>query len=207
MTTGGRRCWRGPRGGGAGARGEHDLPVPGTPADLTPDADPESVARAIALQRLTAAPRTRAQLADAMARKGVPDEVAEAVLDRFEEVRLVDDEDFARQWVQTRHAGRGLSRRALRHELRERGVAEETVRAAVDEIDADAELETARQLVRRRLPGMGSDDPVRRTRRLIGLLTRKGYSTSLAFRALRDVVGEQVPEACGGEPMQEEDVE
>src|SRR5512144_1291092 len=146
MATGGRRRER--RGGfGPG----HDEPVPGTAADLTPDADPESVARAIALRQLTAAPRTRAQLSDAMARRGVPDDVAEAVLDRFEEVRLVDDDDFARQWVQTRHAGRGLSRRALRHELRARGIDDEIVQEAVDQIDTEDELEAARQLVRRRL--------------------------------------------------------
>lgn len=184
-----------------GPRHGHDEPVPGTVADLTPDADPESVARAIALRQLTVAPRTRAQLSDAMARRGVADDVAEAVLDRFEEVRLVDDEDFARQWVQTRHLGRGLSRRALRHELRERGVADETVQSAVDEIDADAELEAARQLVRRRLPGMRDDDPVRRTRRLAGMLARKGYGTSVAYRAIRDVVGESGNDDEDGDAM------
>jgi len=188
MTTSRRR--RGRRGGGSGDG--HDAPVPGSAADQSPAADPESVARAIALRQLTVAPRSRAQLSDAMARRGVPDEVAEAVLDRFEEVRLVDDEDFARQWVETRHSGRGLSRRALRHELRARGVADETVEAAVDEISPEAELEAARQLVRRRFAGMTTDDPVRRTRRLAGMLARKGYGTSVAFRAIRDVTGEQV---------------
>jgi regulatory protein len=98
-----------------------------------------------------------------MARRGVPDEVAEAVLDRFEEVCLIDDEEYARQWVQTRHAGRGLARRALRHELRARGVPEEMAEAAVEEISPQEELEAARQLVRRRLPGMASDDPARRS--------------------------------------------
>jgi regulatory protein len=195
MTTPRRR--RGRRGGGTGDA--HDAPVPGSSAGRAPDADPESVARAIALRQLTMAPRSRAQLSDAMAKRGVPDEVAEAVLDRFEEVRLVDDEDFARQWVETRHAGRGLSRRALRHELRARGVADETVEAAVDEISPEAELEAARQLVRRRMSGMASDDPVRRTRRLAGMLARKGYGTSVAFRAIRDVMGEQVDdEELGG---------
>jgi regulatory protein len=153
------------------------------------------VAREIALRQLTTAPRTRAQLSDAMARRGVPDEVADAVLDRFEEVRLVDDEAFAREWVQTRHVGRGLARRALRYELRERGVADETVQAAVEAIDADAEFEAARELVRRRFPGMRADDPARRTRRLAGMLARKGYGTAIAFRAIREVTGEQADEA------------
>ena len=160
-------------------------------SESTPDADPEASARAIALRQLTVAPRTRAQLSEAMARRGVPDEVAEAVLNRFEEVCLINDEEYARQWVQTRHTGRGLARRALRHELRARGVPEEMVEAAVEEISPQEELEAARQLVRRRLPGMASDDPARRLRRLAGMLARKGYGTSVALRAIRDVTGEQ----------------
>jgi regulatory protein len=166
----------------------HDTPAPGSSADLTPDADPEAVARAIALRQLTMAPRTRAQLADAMARRGVPDEVATRVLDRFTEVRLVDDEEFAAQWVRSRHQGRGLARRALAYELRHRGVAEDTVRDAVDEIDDETELEAARELVRRRLPGLAGDDPVRRNRRLAGMLARKGYGSATAHRALREVL-------------------
>ena len=135
----------------SGSRGGHDEPVPGTPADLTPDADPVSVARAIVLRQLTAGPRSRAQLADVLARRGVADDVAEQVLDRFEEVQLVDDGEFARQWVSSRHVGRGLARRALTHELRHRGIDDETAREAVAAIDEDAELEAARDLVRRRL--------------------------------------------------------
>jgi regulatory protein len=164
--------------------------VPGSPADRAPDADPEAVARAIALRQLTAAPRTRAQLEEAMSRRGVPDAVAGAVLDRFEEVRLVDDGEFARQWVETRHTGRGLARRALSHELRQRGVADETLQEAVDVIGEEEELEAARALVRRRLASLAGDDPMRRTRRLAGMLARKGYGAEIAFRAIREVTGE-----------------
>lgn len=161
-------------------------PTPGSVGDLSPEADPHAVARAIALRQLTLGPRTRAQLADALARRGVPDDVADAVLDRFQEVLLVDDEEFARQWVQTRHTGRGLARRALAHELARRGVADETVREAVDEITPDDELAAARALVRRRLPSMRADDPARRTRRLASMLARKGYGSAVAFRAIRE---------------------
>lgn len=123
-----------------------------------------------------------------MSRRGVPEDVAEAVLDRFEEVDLVDDEQFSRMWVRSRHLGRGLSRRALSYELRQRGVADETVREAVDEITPDDELAAARDLVRRRLPGMRADDPARRTRRLAGMLARKGYGQGVALRAIREEV-------------------
>ena len=166
----------------------HDAPVPGSAADTPPDADPASVARNIVLRQLTAGARSRAQLADVLARRGVPDEVAQAVLDRFEEVDLVDDAEFARQWVQSRRTGRGLARRALQHELRHRGVDDETVREAVAGIDDDAEVETARELVRRRLPSTASDDPARRQRRLAGMLARKGYGPGVALRVVREEV-------------------
>jgi regulatory protein len=180
----------------AGAGGGRDQPVSATSADLTPD-DPAAVARAIVLRQLTMAPRTRAQLSAAMARRDVPDEVAEAVLDRFEEVNLVDDEEFARRWVSSRHLGRGLARRALAYELRHRGVDDATVQTAVAEIDDDAELAAARDLVRRRLPSMNGDDPARRARRIAGMLARKGYSSGTAVRALREVLDEVPDDALG----------
>ena len=144
------------------------------------------MARAVALRQLTSGPRTRAQLAAAMKRRNVPDDVAEAVLDRFEDVSLVDDEEFARQWVTTRHVGRGLARRALSYELRQRGVADDVVKDAVGELTGDDELATARELVRRRAPAMRGDDPARRTRRLAGMLARRGYSGAVAMRAIRE---------------------
>jgi len=94
-------------------------------------ADPEAVARQVCLQMLTAAPRTRAQLASALARRGVPQDAADAVLDRFTDVKLIDDAMFARAWVDSRHYGRGLSRRALAAELRQRGVAAPEIQSAV----------------------------------------------------------------------------
>jgi len=190
-----------------GRRGRHaagagfDAPVPGSPAEPAPDADPAAVARAIGLRQLAAAPRTRAQLAEVMRRRGVPDDVAEGVLDRFEEVQLVDDGEFARQWVQSRHVGRGLARRALSHELRQRGIDDEIRRDAVEVIGDDQELEAARELVRRRWPSTRGDDPARRARRLAGMLARKGYPAGVAFRAIRDVTGEAVASTDGADEV------
>jgi regulatory protein len=157
-------------------------------ADTTPKvpADPAAAARAIVLRQLTMGARTRAQLEKALARRQIPDDVSSAVLDRFEAVDLVDDEQFARQWVESRHAGRGLARRALAHELRQRGVAEDTVKDAIDQVSGDDELAAARQLVRRKLATMSSLDPERATRRLAGMLARKGYGGPVAWQAIRE---------------------
>ncbi|WP_342775059.1 recombination regulator RecX [Nonomuraea diastatica] len=161
------------------------------PAGAAPAADPESVARAICLRLLTMAPKTRAQLAAALRKREVPDDAAEAVLSRFSELGLIDDEAFAAAWVDSRHHGRGLAKRALAAELRHRGVGTDTVNEAVDRLDPDQEAETARRLVERKLAATRSLDPRARTRRLAGMLARKGYSSGLAFRVIREALEQE----------------
>jgi regulatory protein len=194
------------RSGGGG----HDAPVPGSAADETPDADPASVARTIALRKLTAAPRTRAQLADTLARSGVPDDVTEATLDRFEDLGLVDDQEFARQWARSRQTGRGLARRALAYELRQRGVGDDLVKDALDDPELRDELDTARELVRRRLSAARPrlSDPVereRQTRRALGMLARKGYGGGIATRAVREAMREMATTDDLGEEFEVHD--
>jgi regulatory protein len=148
--------------------------------------DLEGAARQLVLRQLTRAPRTRAQLAAMLARRRFPDETVDRVLDRFGELQLIDDAAFARAWVESRHAGRGLARRALAYELRARGVEGETVDAAVAELSPDQEEATARALVRRRLQATAGQDGQARIRRVVGALARKGYSASLVFRLVRE---------------------
>ncbi|MDP9824637.1 RecX family transcriptional regulator [Kineosporia succinea] len=160
-----------------------------------PPADPEQEARDILLRQLHAGARTRSQLAKVLAQKEIPDDVASAVLDRFEEVDLVDDAAFSQQYVETRHSGKGLAKRALAYELRQKGVADETVREAVDQLSSDDELATARDLVRKKARSMMKDDPERRLRRLAGMLARKGYSSGIAYQAIREELADLDAEA------------
>ena len=145
----------------------------------------------IALDLLTAAPRTRQQLAEVMARRGVPGDVASEVLDRFGEVGLIDDAAFATAWVSSRQAGRGLAPRALANELRKRGVAESLIADAVSVVGRDDIESAARALVRRRARvTAGLPTPVR-VRRLSGMLARKGYPGDIALRVVREVLAEE----------------
>ncbi|MCW2600840.1 MAG: hypothetical protein JWM02_2669 [Frankiales bacterium] len=148
--------------------------------------DPTGYARQVCLQLLEVGPRTRKELADALTKKGVPDDAASEVLGRFAEVGIIDDALFASMWVSSRHRGRGLAGRALSEELRRKGVAEATVREAVEQLDPGVEAETARSLVRRKLPSTRSLSAETRVRRLAGLLARKGYGAGLAFRIVRE---------------------
>jgi len=150
-----------------------------------PDASPASVARQIALTALSSAPRTRAELATLLAKRDVPTEVATAVLDRFGEVGLVDDAAFASAWVDSRHVGRGLARRALGDELRRKGVDRVITSTALEQVSDADELAAARGLVRRKLVGSRGLEPAKRDRRLLGMLARRGYPSAIAWAAIK----------------------
>jgi regulatory protein len=130
-----------------------------------------------------------------LARRGISAEVADQVLDRYDEVGIVDDAAFARAWVASRHHGRGLARRALANELRQRGVDGDVAGAALEQLDEDTEADTARALVERKLRGArGEPDAV--FRRLVGMLARKGYPPGVAIRAVKDALAAQSAEAA-----------
>jgi regulatory protein len=149
------------------------------------------VARQICLQLLTAAPRTRSQLAAELRRRRVPSDAAEAVLSRFADVGLIDDAAFARAWVESRHHSRGLSRRSLSAELRRRGVDREEIQEAVEALDPELEEATARRLVENKLARTRGQQPDRRARQAAGLLARKGYPPGLAFRVVSEAMREE----------------
>ena len=118
-----------------------------------------AAAKAIIYRQLTASPKSRLQLARKLAERNIPEDVAEAVLDRFQEVRLIDDAEFADMWVRSRSQSRKLAKGALRRELAEKGVDQETAAAALEQLsDADEEA-AARTLVERKLrPGTDLHD-------------------------------------------------
>ncbi|MGW4834273.1 recombination regulator RecX [Streptomyces globisporus] len=178
----GRRARSGTRGGGSPSSSRAEKGEPRDPAEQ---------ARNICLRLLTGTPRTRKQLADALRKREIPDEAAEEVLARFEDVGLIDDAAFAGAWVESRHHGRGLARRALVRELRTKGVDSAVIDEAVGQLDPDQEEETARELVARKLRSTRGLDRDKRLRRLAGMLARKGYGEGMALRVVRQALEEE----------------
>jgi regulatory protein len=177
----------GERGGRRGRRGRQ-------PEGLDPDVDPVALAREICLRLLTDRARTRGELAQALRRKGIPDEVAHTVLERFDEVGLIDDAAFAAQWTRSRHAHRGLARRAIAMELRRKGVSDEDAVEALAEVDAESEERRARELVDRKLRSLAVGTAEQRAtagRRLVGMLARKGYGAGTAYRVVKEALAER----------------
>ncbi|WP_415855794.1 regulatory protein RecX [Sinomonas sp. G460-2] len=155
--------------------------------------DPESVARAILLRQLTLGPRSRHQLAGKLRERNVPEETAEMVLERFEEVGLIDDGAFAAMWVRSRSESKSLSKSALRRELASKGIGGQTAEDALADLSDEDEDEAARRLVERRVrPAVLGDRATkdRELRRLVGMLARKGHPPARAFRIASDVLEE-----------------
>src|ERR1700741_4238916 len=111
----------------------------------------EEQARALCRRLLTAGSHPRAELSGQLSKRGYPDDVSDRVLDRLAAVGLVDDAEFAEQWVQSRRANAGKSRRALAAELHTKGVDNDVITAVLGGIDAGAERDRAEQLVRAKL--------------------------------------------------------
>jgi regulatory protein len=148
----------------------------------------EEQARALCLRLLTVRARTRSELSTALTKRGYPDDVSGDVLDRLTQVGLVDDEDFAEQWVRSRRVNAGKGKRALAAELRTKGVDDEVISATLASIDPSAERARAEQLVadklrRERLTDAAED--LKLTRRLVGMLARRGYDQTMAFDVVK----------------------
>lgn len=163
--------------------------MPRTPVDeMTPE-EVIGFAKEIVVRKLSERAHSRGELAQALAKKQVPEGAADAMLDKFEAAGLIDDEEFARSWVQARQRGKGLSSRALGMELRRKGVDDEISKEVLGELDPDVEVEAAHRLVQTKLRSMSRFDDTTKIRRLTGMLARKGYAPGLAFEVVRQELG------------------
>lgn len=148
----------------------------------------EDAAKQSCLRLLTVRPRSRAELLQRLRADGVDEQMARRVLDRMEQVQLVDDASFAQAWVRSRQQFSGRGRRALVVELQRKGVAEELIQGALGEVDDEAEHARARELLRRKLrstAGQGPATPAATARRLTGLLARRGFAPDVVRSAVR----------------------
>jgi regulatory protein len=141
----------------------------------------EEQARALCLRLLTARARTRAELAGQLAKRGYPDDVSSRVLDRLVGVGLIDDSDFAEQWVHSRRANAGKGKRALAAELHTKGVDNDVITTVLGGINPAAERGRAEELIRKKLRRENLSDELRVSRRLVAMLARRGFAPSMAY--------------------------
>ncbi|CPW04595.1 recombination regulator RecX [Mycobacteroides abscessus] len=144
------------------------------------------------LRLLTSRARTRAELTERLARRGYPDDVSERIMDRLAIAGLVNDADFATQWVQSRHTYSGKGKRALAAELRTKGVSAENAAAALAQLDGEAERSRAAELVTKKLRSENLDDGgIKAARRLVAMLARRGYGQSMAYDVVKNALASE----------------
>ncbi|MCS6881190.1 MAG: regulatory protein RecX [Oscillochloridaceae bacterium] len=132
-----------------------------------------------ALRLLAARPRSSAELRQRLRRKGFGAVATARVLERLRATGMLDDVAFSRYLIENRQRFRPRGPRALRAELRQKGLDRETIEAAMETYGGDADAEHARALAvaRAALPRYaGAPDRATFDRRLGGLLQRRGFS-------------------------------
>lgn len=145
----------------------------------------EQRAKNVLLFQLSRSMKTRYQLSEILKKREIPDEIAQAVLDRFTEAQLIDDGLFTAAYVRSRIEN-GRSSSAIKMELRRKGVAQHLIDENLAEIDSDVEQRIANELAAQRYPRMERLEPEVRKRRLMGFLQRRGFSQAVASRAIRN---------------------
>ena len=141
--------------------------------------------RTIAMDRLAVRERSRGELLAALARRNIDEDVALVVVDQLQGDGFVDDERFARAWVESRSRSKGLARSVLRLELRTKQVAEETIDLVLAEVDPADEIQAAHRLVQRKLRSVQGLDQSVQLRRLTAMLARKGFGPQIAVEVVR----------------------
>ena len=154
------------------------------------ETDPYTRAKTIVYNQLAYSAKTRGQLRKKLQTEGFDAELIEPLLDKFEAAKLIDDAEYAQSFVAQKSRTKKLSRAALRRELAERGVRGEEAENALAQRTDEQEREDAAELVRKKLrPGMDLSDRAEKdkvTRRLLGMLARRGYSSSVSMSVIRE---------------------
>jgi len=171
--------------------------------EMDPAQTPEmlySRALEVTLRRLNASQRTRYELERTLEDKGIPESIAESVLDRVAEMGYINDSEFAQLWVRSRFRARGLAPSVLRRELMTKGVDREIIELALAEIDPAESLNRARELAAKKLRGLSRLDSGTAIRRITSQLLRKGYSSAVSLAVAREVVATD-PDAYEPHPI------
>jgi regulatory protein len=149
--------------------------------------DPYSIAHTIALNALVARAKSKGEVLAHLKKRGVDQEVAQATVFRLQEAGLINDAEFAKAWTQSRHNAKKISKRIIASELRTRGVDQNSIDEALDEIDDESEYRTAFALGMRKYSTMSRLEPEVQIRRIQSLLQRKGFSFSVISRVIREL--------------------
>ena len=128
-----------------------------------------------AVQFLGNRPRSVSEIRRHLRGKRYDDEAIDGAIDKLRAQRYVDDLDFAKYWVDQRSRFRPKGDRALVSELTSKGVARETIDAALGEMPAESESDRARRAIARQLRRWESLEVPERKRKIHAFLAARGF--------------------------------
>lgn len=162
------------------------IQIPAPEVELPPLSEEGHKAAKAALRLLKVRARSRHELRRRLEDKEFEPQHVDEAMERVEAWNLLDDADFAQQWVIERAVSKGATRARLRQELAHKGVGEQDIAAALSEVSAEDERARAHELIATRLRRHESADLSDREnrlkvkRRLVAFLQRRGYSPGVA---------------------------
>ncbi len=149
--------------------------------------DPYQVGTTIALTALGRRAKSRGELFSLLKKRGIAEEVANAILFRLQEQGFVNDYEFARYWSESRQRTKKVSRRIIIGELRSKGISDEIIEWITSDISDDAEYENALNFATRKARSYAKLEPQIAYRRLHGALSRRGFSGSIVTRVIQEL--------------------
>lgn len=164
--------------------------TPGSSAAFEIGNNPIEFARGIALNALSSRAKSRRELETQLAKRGVDEPTAKLVLDRLSDAGLIDDREFARAWSRSRARTKGLSRRVLARELSVKGIDRSISEEVLAEISPDDEYEAALAVATKKARSVTNLPREVQVRRIFDLLARKGFSSSISARIIKDVLSD-----------------
>ena len=143
--------------------------------------------------------RSRHELQERLVSLDFDTRVIADVLDELEQSRLVNDHDFAMEWVRQRHELRGKSRSVLDQELQRKGISPEHRAAALEQVDDDAEYHCARELAAKKArqitkPPADYAEQEKYLRRIVGVLARRGFASGMSFAIAKEALEQRIAE-------------
>ena len=135
-----------------------------------------------AVRLLGLRPRSREEIERALRTKRYEEPVIEAAVERLTVEGLIDDAEFARFWSENRTTFRPRGTRALRYELRLKGVANEDMEAALDAVDED---EAAWAAVERKAESWRNLPEDEFKQKVLNFLARRGFNYGTANGVLK----------------------
>jgi regulatory protein len=144
-----------------------------------------------AMRLLQRRPRSRKELGDYYRKKGVADSLCSSILDYLAELGLVDDREFANVWIENRQAFRPRGERALRFELRQKGIAAEIIDEALEGFDEVGAAKAAAAVAWRRYRHLSVEEYMRKA---LPYMARRGFPYEIGAKTIKQVRNERLNE-------------